>query len=121
MKAINRSISVAAIVTIIAVALFYSCGASKSHRRYTKAIADTTVTVVEADTFPCYTKFIKSVNVVGNKVSVIYDDIDAGYDNQVMMVANSDAKYLVSVYYAQDVNTNLVIIQSDSKCIIKTK
>ena len=120
MKAINRSIAVAIIVTIAGVALFYSCGTSRSRRHHGPTV-DTITTVVEADTFPCYTKYIKVVNVAGNKVSVVYDDIDAGYDNQVMMVTGSDAKYLVSMYYAQDVNTNLVIIQSDSKCIIKTK
>ena len=117
MKPIHQAI-VAAIVVIatFSTVLYFN---NKHINNRIKSV-DTT-TVVETDTFPCYTKFIKAVNVVGNKVSVIYDDIDAGYDNQVMMVANSDAKYLVSMYYEQDVNTNLVIIQSDSKCIIKTK
>ena len=119
MKAINRSIALSIVAVIACVVIYFSACSTPRVRHHAKSI-DTT-TVVEADTFPCYTKYIKAVNVVGNKVSVIYDDIDAGYDNQVMMVANSDAKYLVSVYYAQDVNTNLVIIQSDSKCIIKTK
>lgn len=120
MKAINRSIAVAIFVTIAGVALFYSCGTSKSRRHHSPTV-DTITTVVEADTFPCYTKYIKVVNVAGSKVSVVYDDADAGYSNQVMMVTGSDAKYLVDIYYGQDVNTNLVIIQTEYKCIIKTK
>lgn len=121
MKAINRLLILAAIAIVISLS---SCSSRSTeyHRameqRRAEAAADT---IAEADTFTCYTKYIKCVNVAGNKTSVIYDDIDAGYDKQVIMVSGSDAKYLVSMYYGQDVNTNLVIIQSESKCIIKTK
>ena len=64
----------------------------------------------QVDTFDIYLKNIKELGVVGTNTLIIYDDPDAGFDNELMQVVSPEAGKLIFNNMGKDIDSRLIVI-----------
>lgn len=67
----------------------------------------------QVDTFDIYLKNIKELGVVGTNTLIIYDDPDAGFDNELMRVVSPEAGKLIFNNMGKDIDSRLIVIGSE--------
>ena len=64
----------------------------------------------QVDTFDIYLENIKELGVVGTNTLIIYDDPDAGFNNELMQVISPEAGKVIFNNMGKDIDSRLIVI-----------
>lgn len=71
------------------------------------------------DTFDIYLENIRELGVVGTNTLIIYDDPDAGFDNELMQVVSPEAAKLIFNNMGKDIDSKLIVIMGQRSTMMK--